>query len=236
MVDVQVTGDPSVAAQASESWLRATTRLSRSGRKLYCKRCFDVMLASAVVVFALPLMGIVALLIKLASPGPVMFFQVREGLDGVPFRMYKFRTMHVDAERRLQVYLAENPDQAAHWKRFFKLRNDPRIIPVLGKILRQSSLDELPQLFNVLKGEMSIVGPRPFPEYHLEAFDPEFRKLRRLVLPGITGLWQTSARSDGDLDVQRSLDTEYVMNWSLKLDLKILFATIAVVLFQRGAY
>ena len=136
----------------------------------------------------------------------------------------------------LERHLAENPADRAEWDQFCKLKNDPRIIPGIGQLLRKTSLDELPQLWNILKGEMSLVGPRPFPAYHNSRFDPEFRTLRTQVRPGLTGMWQVSARSDGDLDVQESLDSYYIRNWSLWLDLYLLIRTARVVLTGAGAY
>ncbi len=122
------------------------------------------------------------------------------------------------------------------WQRYFKLKNDPRILPVVGSFLRKFSLDELPQLWNVIVGEMSMVGPRPFPNYHLQAFDEKFRALRHRVLPGVTGLWQVTARSEGDLEVQQRLDTYYIRNWSVWLDLYLMARTFSVVVRGRGAY
>ena len=141
-----------------------------------------------------------------------------------------------DAERMLTRHLAENHEAHAEWEQFCKLKNDPRILPGIGRLLRKTSMDEIPQLWNILRGEMSLVGPRPFPSYHNERFEPEFRSLRTQVRPGLTGMWQVSARSNGDLAVQMSLDSYYIRNWSLWLDLYILMRTARVVLSGDGAY
>jgi Undecaprenyl-phosphate galactose phosphotransferase WbaP len=202
----------------------------------WLKRALDLCLASAAALAAAPLVGLAAVWIKRLSPGPAFFAQERGGAQGRPIRVWKLRTMFPDADELLRRHLETHPEARQEWLRYFKLRDDPRLLPCIGRLLRSSSLDELPQLWNVIKGEMSLVGPRPFPPYHLERFDPEFRKLRARVLPGLTGLWQVSARSDGDLRVQQALDTYYIRNWSLWLDLHILARTVRAVLLRRGAY
>lgn len=202
----------------------------------FLKRFLDLLLASVFGLLALPVLAIAAVWIRRASPGPVLYWQDREGLGGKMIRVPKLRTMHQDADRMLAAWLEQSPEAREEWRRYCKLRRDPRVIPGVGRWLRRTSLDELPQLWSVLRGEMSLVGPRPFPAYHLERFEPEFRALRARVRPGLTGLWQVAARSDGDLDVQRELDTYYIRNWSLWLELYILGRTAAVILAGKGAY
>lgn len=205
-------------------------------RNTALKRLMDQVIAIPFFLCSLPVMLIAALWIKIASPGPAFFLQMREGFDGRRIQVWKLRTMYLDADRLLESWLAEHPLDRAQWLRFFKLPHDPRVLPFIGKLLRRTSLDELPQLWSVLKGEMSLVGPRPLPDYHLQHFSRDFRALRTRVLPGLTGLWQVSARSDGDVEVQEALDTYYIRNWSPWLDLYILGRTVAAVVLARGAY
>ena len=202
----------------------------------WCKRAFDIIVAVIVSILVLPMLLLACLAIFAASPGPVWFTQEREGERGRKIRVFKLRTMYRDAEEVLHHYLERNPEAKDEWDRFCKLKKDPRILPGVGHLLRRTSLDELPQLWNIILGEMSLVGPRPFPAYHNQRFDPAFRDLRLRVTPGLTGLWQVSARSDGDLTVQADLDSYYIRNWSIWLDAYILVRTARVVLFPVGAY
>jgi Undecaprenyl-phosphate galactose phosphotransferase WbaP len=200
------------------------------------KRTLDLAAGALGLLLSAPLLCVCALWIRKASPGNPFYTQEREGRDGSTLRILKLRTMFPAAEQMLESHLAENPSAREEWARFYKLKRDPRILPGVGHFLRKTSLDELPQLWNILKGEMSLVGPRPFPAYHNVHFDPEFLQTRRQVRPGLTGLWQVSARSDGDLEVQQSLDSYYIGNWSLWLDLYILARTVRAVLAPRGSY
>lgn len=208
--------------------------LVRSNRVL--KRVLDYAIALPLFILTAPFVAIWAAWIKILSPGPALFQQHREGQDGKRITIHKLRTMYPDAERVLDEYLDANPDEQAVWRQFYKLKKDPRILPGIGWFLRRYSLDELPQLWNVLKGDMSLVGPRPFPYYHLNSFSEGFRSLRRSVMPGVTGLWQVTERSDGDLKVQEAEDTYYIRNWSLWLDIYVLLQTVRTLLMPKGAY
>jgi len=205
-------------------------------RHWYLKRLMDYLLGIPLFLLSLPILILLAFWTMLVSPGNPFYCQVREGRGGRKFKVWKMRTMFPHAEKLLQEYLETHPDARQEWEQFFKLKDDPRILPVVGALLRKTSLDELPQLWNVLRGEMSLVGPRPFPHYHLEQFDRKFLEIRRSVMPGMTGMWQVSARSDGDLAVQETLDSYYIRNWSIWLDLSLLARTISVVLSGKGAY
>ncbi len=200
------------------------------------KRVLDIVVSLPLALIAFPLIGVLALIIKAVSPGPAFYRQLREGHKGRLIAVWKLRTMQLRADELLEQYLEQHPEERVEWERHFKLRRDPRIIPGIGRLLRRFSLDELPQIWSVLQGEMSLIGPRPFPEYHLERFNSEFRRLRASVMPGISGMWQISSRSDGDLDVQEAQDTYYIRNWSVWLDLHILLKTVHVVFSGRGAY
>ncbi|PSB02087.1 sugar transferase [Merismopedia glauca] len=203
-----------------------------TGKDFWIKRSFDFCFAVLFLSLTFPLYLAIALAIKLDSPGSIFYRQTRIGLHGKEFRVWKFRTMRSDADKFQQELeaLNESPDGI-----FFKIKDDPRITKV-GKFLRRYSLDELPQIFNVLCGEMSVVGPRPLPTRDVDKFS-ERHFIRHEVLPGITGLWQVSGRSNIlDFEQVVNLDLHYIEHWSLKLDLKILIKTIKVVFQKEGAY
>jgi Undecaprenyl-phosphate galactose phosphotransferase WbaP len=200
------------------------------------KRILDFCLLVPAILIGAPIVALAALGVVIVSPGNPFYAQVREGYKGKRIFVWKLRTMHKNADALLQKHLATNPAAKKEWETYFKLVNDPRILPGIGHFLRKTSLDELPQLWNIVRGEMSFVGPRPFPFYHLESFSENFRDLRRSVVPGLTGLWQVSARSEGDLLVQEELDSYYIRNWSLWMDLYLIARTPWAVLFGKGAY
>jgi len=203
------------------------------GRRLVMKRTMDLVLTLVGGIVALPLCLLIALLIFLESGGPVLFRQKRIGLHGKPFHVLKFRTMVTDAETVLEKCLAENPALLEEWQNCHKLRHDPRVTR-MGRLLRMTSLDELPQLVNVLRGELSLVGPRPIVESEKERYRENFNYYTR-VKPGITGLWQISGRNLVSYDERIDLDTYYINNWSIWFDIYILAKTIPVVLTMRGA-
>jgi Undecaprenyl-phosphate galactose phosphotransferase WbaP len=207
-----------------------------SARQRRAKRAFDLIVSTPLLIAAAPIIGIAALAVKLASPGPAFFSQVREGEDGQPIRIHKLRSMVPDAQERLMEYLAANPAARFEYERTLKLRHDPRIIPRIGHLLRRSSIDELPQLWNIVRGDMSLVGPRIMPTREIELYSPAGQTLRRNVPPGLTGLWQVTARSNSDLKVREVADSFYVSNWSVWLDAWILLRTVRAVLAGSGAY
>lgn len=212
--------------------LRLRNNLRRWPARL-TKRLFDVVAAFVLLLLLAPVMAVLALRIR-CDGGPALFKHQRLGRGGRLFPCYKFRTMVVDSEERLTRLLARNPDMRAEWERDHKLRADPRISPI-GHFLRRTSLDELPQLFNVLRGEMSLVGPRPIVQAELARYGADADYFL-MVRPGITGLWQVSGRNDVGYEQRVYLDTWYVKNWSLWYDIAILFKTLRVVLQRDGAY
>ncbi len=196
---------------------------------------FNYALAFLLLPFLLPLLIIIATFIKIESPGSIFFIHHRIGKGGKVIPTLKFRSMYTDAQERLEELLKQSADIRHEWETNFKLKNDPRITKV-GAFLRKTSLDELPQIFNVLKGDMNFVGPRPVVQEELDKYYKEDAKYYLMVKPGITGLWQVSGRSDTDYEFRVKTDKWYVNNWSLWLDIVILFKTIKVVLRSEGAY
>jgi Undecaprenyl-phosphate galactose phosphotransferase WbaP len=229
-------GVPSLWSTASECGgrlgLRSEDNLRRSVPRVV-KQVMDYGITSLVFIAILPLFALIAALVKLSSPGPIIYARKCRGQHGRYFYYLKFRTMLPNADQALNKYLDEHPEAREEWSRDQKLKNDPRVTP-LGRFLRKTSLDELPQLWNVLRGEMSLVGPRPIVDNEIAKYGQLF-ELRSRVLPGITGLWQVSGRSSTTYAEKIALDTYYVQNWSPWLDLYILISTIRVVLFQEGA-
>ena len=195
------------------------------------KRSIDIVGSIVLLIILMPLFITIMVLIYLNSPGPVFYKQTRVGRWGVLFIMWKFRSMYLDADARLKEILEENEMSGGV---IFKMKNDPRIIPI-GRFIRKASIDELPQLWNVLKGDMSLVGPRPALPSEVNQYSLQDR-LRLEVIPGITCIWQVSGRSNIPFPQQVQLDTEYIQSQSLLLDLKLLLKTIPAVLLGRGAY
>lgn len=213
--------------------LRLKNNLARPLNRVL-KTVFDYTLTLLGTIAISPILLFIALWIYKDSPGPVIFKHIRIGKDGKPFPCYKFRSMCVDAKEKLAELLANDPAAREEWERDFKLKNDPRITKS-GAFLRKTSLDELPQIFNVLKGEMSLVGPRPIIQEELERYG-EYVGDYLMVKPGITGMWQVSGRSDIEYHERVLLDSWYVRNWSVWIDIVMLFKTFAVVAMRKGAY
>ncbi len=210
--------------------LRLVTWAIRNKIQANMKRVFDLIVASLALIFTVPLMGLVAAAIKLDSPGPIFFLQERVGKWGEPFYCYKFRSMYIDAEARKVELMAQNEADEI----IFKIKDDPRVTR-LGRIIRKLSIDELPQLLNVIKGEMSLVAPRPPVPYEVAQY--KFEHMRRLdAIPGITGLQQVSGRSNLDFKRWVELDLEYIAEQSLLKDVAILLRTVPAVLLSKGAY
>lgn len=201
-----------------------------SGLNFWMKRTFDIVFSAVALLITLPLLAVIAVAIKLDDGGPVIFRQERVGRGGKPFIIHKFRTMCIDAEAKIAPLIQQAGGQAL----LFKIEDDPRITRV-GQILRKYSLDELPQFWTVLRGGMSIVGPRPQVEREVAEYTPAAHR-RLLIKPGITGLWQVSGRSELSIEESIRIDLRYVENWSLTGDIAIILRTIKVVLFPSGAY
>ena len=194
----------------------------------------DLVITTVGIILILPILIAIAIFIRLDSKGPIVYGQRRIGKGGREFTAWKFRTMVKGADAALMRYLDGDPERRREWELYFKLKDDPRVTRV-GKYLRKTSLDELPQLWNVLRGEMSLVGPRPIVKAEVPRYGGDYALYTR-VLGGLTGMWQVSGRNNTTYEARVNLDTFYVRNWSVWLDLCILFQTVGAVLFRRGAY
>ena len=204
-------------------------------RNQILKRTVDVAVATVCLAISLPVMLLAAMLVVSAERGTWWYAQVREGRGGRHFRMWKLRTMYSDADARLDRHLTTSPSARDQWAREFKLDDDPRVLPGIGAVLRRWSLDECPQFWNVIRGDMSLVGPRALPRYHLDVFEAPFRTLRQRVRPGMTGMWQVMSRGEGAIRTQEVLDSYYIYNWSIWMDAFILARTVLAVIGGRGA-
>ena len=211
----------------------ASNRLTRP-INLFIKRCIDLGLLLLFSPVIIPLMILIAILVKCTSKGKIFYGHKRIGKNGKQITTWKFRSMVMDADKRIKELLEKNPEMKREWEKHQKLEHDPRITPI-GKILRKTSLDELPQLFNILLGQMSFVGPRPVTEAEREKYGDTFKYIFS-VTPGLSGMWQISGRSSTGYDDRIFLDTFYIQNWSIWLDIWIILQTFIVVITGKGAY
>ena len=195
---------------------------------------FDIVVTICGGIFILPFMLIIAIIIYLDSGGPIIYKQKRVGRNGKEFNFYKFRSMVKNADMILEEYLNTHEDEKKEWQKNFKLKNDPRVTKI-GKIIRKTSIDELPQLWNVLIGDMSLVGPRPLLPNEVERYSSYIEDYK-LVLPGLTGVWQVSGRSDTTFEERVIMDSWYIHNWSVWIDIVYLLKTVLVVVKSKGAY
>jgi exopolysaccharide production protein ExoY len=204
-------------------------------RHIFFKRVFDFFFSLSILIFGIPLFIIIGILIRCTSRGPILYFQERIGRGGTPFKCYKFRTMHPDADERLQTILSSDPLKYKEWQVNHKLKDDPRIT-YIGNFLRKTSLDELPQFWNVLKGDLSVVGPRPVVyEEIIRHYGPKAYKILS-IRPGLTGIWQISGRGNTGYAKRILLDEQYVDTRSFALDIKIIIKTIPSMISAKGAY
>jgi Undecaprenyl-phosphate galactose phosphotransferase WbaP len=212
----------------------ATSHRLKMYWNLAIKRFLDLLLVTIGGLIILPLLLLISLAIKITSPGPVLYSHKRLGLNGKHFNAYKFRSMEINAEKNLESVLNTEPGLREEWDATHKLKDDPRVTKI-GKILRRTSFDEFPQLINILKGEMSLVGPRPVTDSEIEKYGENALRILT-VLPGLTGLWQVSGRSDTDYAERVSYDLYYIQSWSVWLDLWILYRTPGAIFKGKGAY
>lgn len=217
------------------STVKATSVVTCKIKHIPLKRIFDILFSSLVMCLFSPFFLLIAFFIKISSPGKVFFSHLRVGRGGRKFRCYKFRTMYPNAEERLKEILDGNPEKLREWTQTQKLKNDPRVTPI-GKILRKTSFDEFPQFWNVFKGDLSVVGPRPVVESEIiDHFGLKAEKILS-IRPGITGIWQVSGRSDTCYQTRILLDEKYVDQRSMLFDLILIIKTIPSVVLFKGAY
>lgn len=221
----------------NEKNLKVYNTIHNDNFKCLKKRIFDIIFSSVVLVCLSPIFLIIAVLIKIKSPnGPIFFMQQRVGKNGKFFRVIKFRTMVPDAEKVLQEMLEKDEQIRKAYLKYRKLKDDPRVIKGIGKFLRETSLDELPQFFNILIGDMSVVGPRPYIKDEFYNHDEKFLNVITSIKPGITGLWQVEDRNETDFHGRVLKDIEYILKQNFWLDIKIIFKTIKVMILRKGAY
>lgn len=199
------------------------------------KRLFDIFFTLVIMILAAPFFILCALIVKLSSQGPIFYAHKRVGCNGKSFGCWKFRTMYKDADARLKPLLASDPALMSEWNTYFKLRVDPRITPI-GKFLRKTSLDELPQFWNVLKGDMSVVGPRPLTSHEVTHYLKDKASTILSIKPGLTSLWITQGRNKLSLEERVALEEYYVTNRSFWLDCRLIGKTVMLMLFPKGAY
>lgn len=204
-------------------------------RHVPLKRLFDIAFSFAVLLILAPLFILIGLWVKLSSKGPVIYGHERVGRGGTTFKCYKFRTMYVDAEAKLAELLKSDPALKKEWNTYYKLKNDPRVTRI-GRLLRKTSLDELPQFWNVLKGDLSVVGPRPVTKEELINEYGPYRSRLLSIRPGVTGPWQVSGRNNLTYADRIKLDMRYINHSSLVWDIKLIFRTIPAMILTRGAY
>jgi Undecaprenyl-phosphate galactose phosphotransferase WbaP len=212
----------------------STSNRLKMSWNLHLKRLMDLTFVTVGGILILPFLLFIALLIKINSSGSVLYKHKRLGMNGKPFYAYKFRSMVCDSQDRLQKLLESDPNIKKEWDTAHKLHNDPRITG-FGRFLRRTSIDEFPQLINILKGEMSLVGPRPIVDEEIEKYGEDFSRIFS-VKPGLTGLWQVSGRSDTNYNERVAYDTYYLQSWSGWLDLWVIYMTFGAVIRGRGAY
>ena len=224
-----VHSDPLMSAEIEQRLRQPALRLK--------KRLFDIIITIPLLLVSVPVMAVIAVLIKLTSKGPVLYRQIRIGQHGEEFELLKFRTMVLNADKALAKILESDPEARDEWNRFHKLQRDPRLTKI-GAVLRKFSIDELPQFWNVLRGDMTLVGSRPLLTYERDSLIDytAYLSMYTSTLPGLSGLWQVTTRSDVEFDVRLHIDMYYMRNWSIFLDIYILFRTVSVVLTGRGAY